>query len=73
MHGAKAPTFGSFVGRAQELADLRVALDDACTGRGRLLLLSGDPGIGKTRLAVEIAAGGRRPWHACAMGSLLGG
>jgi tetratricopeptide (TPR) repeat protein len=56
MHGAKAPTFGSFVGRAQELADLRVALDDACTGRGRLLLLSGDPGIGKTRLAVEIAA-----------------
>lgn len=46
----------SFVGRERELAELRAGLDDARAGRGRLFLLVGEPGIGKTRLAAEIAA-----------------
>jgi tetratricopeptide (TPR) repeat protein len=39
------------VGRARELAELRRALADAAGGRGRLVVLAGEPGIGKTSLA----------------------
>jgi len=46
----------AFVGRERELATLHDSLTAAATGRGRLLLLSGDPGIGKTRLASHFAA-----------------
>ena len=42
---------------ARELAVLRLALADAVGGMGPLLLLVDEPGIGKTRLAQEIAAG----------------
>jgi class 3 adenylate cyclase len=45
----------NFVGRTRELAEMRAALDDALAGRGGLLLLSGEPGIGKTSLADIIA------------------
>ena len=41
-----------FVGRERELTRLRHALDEARQGRGRMQLLLGEPGIGKTR-AVE--------------------
>jgi tetratricopeptide (TPR) repeat protein len=44
-----------FVGRDAELAELSAALDEARTGRGRLYLVCGEPGIGKTRLADELA------------------
>jgi predicted ATPase len=44
------------VGRKSECAELRNALDDAANGRGRLLLISGEPGIGKTRLADEFSS-----------------
>jgi hypothetical protein len=44
-----------FVGRARELADLAFALDDAASGRGSLVLVTGEPGIGKTRLMSELA------------------
>jgi class 3 adenylate cyclase len=46
---------GVFVGREPEVAKLRTALDDALSGRGRLVLLSGEPGIGKTRCSDELA------------------
>ncbi|HUA33591.1 MAG TPA: AAA family ATPase [Candidatus Binataceae bacterium] len=49
-----APT-ANFIGRARELAELRAGLDDAIEGRGRVFLLAGEPGIGKTRLAEELA------------------
>ncbi|MCH8222820.1 MAG: AAA family ATPase [Chloroflexi bacterium] len=38
------------------MAELTVALDDALSGQGRLVMLVGEPGIGKTRTAQELAA-----------------
>src|SRR5215211_7123508 len=52
---ASVITMRPFVGRARELRDLVAALDEAGDGRGRLVLLSGEPGIGKTRLMQEVA------------------
>jgi eukaryotic-like serine/threonine-protein kinase len=44
-----------FVGRAQELENLRGALEEGAAGRGSLVLITGEPGIGKTRLMQEFA------------------
>jgi DNA-binding CsgD family transcriptional regulator/tetratricopeptide (TPR) repeat protein len=44
------------VGRDRELARLMLLLDDALAGGGRLVLCTGEAGIGKTRLAEEAAA-----------------
>ncbi len=41
-------------GREEEMADLRRLLDQALAGRGALVLIGGEPGLGKTRLAEEI-------------------
>jgi DNA-binding SARP family transcriptional activator len=43
-----------FVGREAELELLLNGLGDAIAGRGRLFLLVGEPGIGKSRLAEEL-------------------
>ncbi len=48
------PAPSVFVGREPELAELTAGLDEAFAGRGRLFLLSGEPGIGKSRLAEEL-------------------
>ena len=47
------------VGRDSELAELLASLDDTIAGSGRLFLVAGDPGIGKSRLAYEAAAHAR--------------
>jgi DNA-binding CsgD family transcriptional regulator len=45
-----------FVGRVGELAALTADLDAAVGGHGGVVLVVGEPGIGKTRLAEELAA-----------------
>jgi DNA-binding CsgD family transcriptional regulator/tetratricopeptide (TPR) repeat protein len=59
-----------FIGRASELAALSAGLDGAIGGQGRLVLVGGEPGIGKTRLAEEVATlarerGARVLWGRC--------
>jgi len=44
------------VGRDAELATLAAALEAALGGRGGLVLLTGEPGLGKSRLVREAAA-----------------
>ena len=46
----------SFVGREPERGLLRWLADGAVAGRGGLAMIAGEPGIGKTRLAVEVAS-----------------
>jgi class 3 adenylate cyclase/tetratricopeptide (TPR) repeat protein len=46
---------GGFVGREQEKAKLSELFGAASSGERRLALLSGEPGIGKTRLATHTA------------------
>src|SRR5205807_9812817 len=48
------PPFG-FFGRDVEQTALAGAWKEALTGRGQLVLLSGEPGIGKTALTAELA------------------
>ena len=64
--GGSAP----LIGRQAELRVLDTALRAAVAGRGQVVLLTGEPGIGKTRLVLEArnrfigwvgAGGGRRP------------
>jgi tetratricopeptide (TPR) repeat protein len=59
-----------FVGRDRELRELGNGLESAIAGRGRLILISGEPGIGKTRLCEELvdraaARGVRVAWARC--------
>ena len=49
-----------FVGRAQELGLLASWLGEAASGQPRVVLIEGEPGIGKTRLFQEIRALGAR-------------
>jgi predicted ATPase len=46
----------AFVGRDREVAELVAGLEDAIDGRGRLFLITGEPGIGKTWLAEHLAS-----------------
>jgi class 3 adenylate cyclase/tetratricopeptide (TPR) repeat protein len=43
-----------FVGRAVEIAQLRLALEHAGAGRGQVAALVGEPGVGKSRLVWEL-------------------
>jgi tetratricopeptide (TPR) repeat protein len=47
---------GQLVGREREIAEMQVIWQRAASGEGHVLLVSGEPGIGKTRLVREIIA-----------------
>jgi len=51
--GTATPAWLRFVGRERELASLRDAVEGSMGGRGAMLMIVGEPGIGKTRLAEE--------------------
>lgn len=46
----------SLQGRSATVARLRALLAESCQGRGALALLRGEPGIGKSRLAEQVAS-----------------
>ncbi len=56
---------GAFVGREREFSGLNAALQDAVSGRGRVVIIAGEQGIGKTRMAEELAV------HAQAVGAVV--
>ena len=53
-HALDSLAGGVFVGRKKEMGDLKASLADALSGRGRLVTLVGEPGIGKSRTAQEL-------------------
>jgi hypothetical protein len=54
--GARAkPDLGPIIGREAELAALRRAWEQAKSGSGQAVLLTGEPGIGKSRLLQALA------------------
>ncbi len=59
---------GALVGRQREIDALCGWADDARAGRGRVVLVTGEAGIGKTRLGQELAslAGMTVVWGRCA-------
>src|SRR3989442_11259127 len=66
MSGSEQPSRESqavpgdaLVGRGRELDELVGALADAGAGRGSLFLVTGEPGVGKTRLVDALSARAR--------------
>ncbi|MGQ0602744.1 MAG: ATP-binding protein, partial [Anaerolineales bacterium] len=51
---ASVETATLFVGRGQELESLRLWLRSAWRGQGKSIVIAGDSGVGKTRLASEV-------------------
>jgi len=47
-------TRGRLIDREEELAALKGALEQTLSGRGQVVLVAGEPGIGKTRLVEEL-------------------
>jgi class 3 adenylate cyclase len=66
MPAVLSPTDRIFVGRDRELERLAQAWKEAVSGQVRVVLLAGEPGVGKTRLAAEFAT--RAGWDgACVL------
>ena len=64
-HGRRRPTGRQeFVGRADELAVLQVALKKACVGSRQAVFVSGEPGIGKSTLVRTFLASAAAPVRA---------
>ncbi|MBI3400392.1 MAG: AAA family ATPase [Acidobacteria bacterium] len=50
LDGATAPQLTSYIGRETIMAPLGAAWRDASAGAGRVVVLTGEPGVGKSRL-----------------------
>jgi tetratricopeptide (TPR) repeat protein len=57
-----------FVGRETERGAIRAVIDRALTGHGSLIMLWDGPGVGKTRLAMEMSEYGSRVGFRCSLG-----
>jgi hypothetical protein len=53
--GCASANRGPLAGRVAERATLRMMWNEAMSGQRRLVLVSGEPRVGKTRLAVDLA------------------
>jgi hypothetical protein len=58
----------AFAGRETERRVIRAVIDRALGGRGSLVMLGGGPGVGKTRLAMEMADYAWRVGFRCLVG-----
>jgi tetratricopeptide (TPR) repeat protein len=58
--GPLLPQQTPFVGRTAERTQLSALMRRAAAGQGALVMVGGEPGVGKTRLCKEIAAEGAR-------------
>jgi predicted ATPase len=56
------------VGREIERGKIRAAIDRALAGRGSVVMLAGGPGVGKTRLAMEMAEYAAQVGFRCLVG-----
>jgi len=61
---------GVFVGRHREMDQLKATFEETLGGHGKMVALVGEPGIGKTHTAQELATyasmrGGQVPWGRC--------
>jgi DNA-binding CsgD family transcriptional regulator len=66
--GMSMATRGPLVGRQAEFGRLRALLRDAAAGRPVVALVSGDAGVGKTRLVAELSAQARHDGFAVLTG-----
>jgi eukaryotic-like serine/threonine-protein kinase len=58
----------AFVGRETEGTAIRAAIDRALSGHGSLVMLEGGPGVGKSRLAMELGEYASRAGFRCLVG-----
>jgi uncharacterized membrane protein len=58
----------AFMGRESERSTIRAAIDRALRGHGSVIMLAGGPGVGKTRLAMEMAEYASRVGFRCLVG-----
>jgi AAA ATPase-like protein len=58
----------AFVGRESERSAIRAIIDHARTGHGSVVMLWDGPGVGKTRLAMEMAEYASRSGFRCSVG-----
>ncbi|MGH9031857.1 MAG: AAA family ATPase, partial [Acidimicrobiia bacterium] len=67
---AKRGSASPFVGRRPDLAALEGVVGETAAGRGQVVVVGGEPGIGKTRLVQELGAraeerGATVLWSSC--------
>jgi class 3 adenylate cyclase/tetratricopeptide (TPR) repeat protein len=69
LHAAAVRGLTRFVGRDRELEQLRDALARAASGRGQVVAIVGEPGVGKSRLVWEVTHSHRTHGWLIAQGS----